>query len=113
MYAQEQWTAGRLTFQGALRYDRASSYFPEQTLAANRFLKSDIVIPRTVGVTGYNDLTPRGGLAWDVFGDGKTAVKINAGRYLQNAVAFELYTATNPLVGYPRQRDPHVDRRQQ
>ena len=29
-YAQEQWTLGRLTLQGALRYDHAWSYFPEQ-----------------------------------------------------------------------------------
>ena len=61
----------------------------------------DVLLPRTVGVTGYDDLTPRGGVAWDLFGDGKTAVKINGGRYLQNAVAFELYTATNPLTDIP------------
>ena len=101
VYVQEQWTAGRVTFQGALRYDRASSFFPEQRLEPNRFLDHDVVIPRTIGVTGYNDLTPRGGVAWDLFGDGKTAVKINGGRYLQNAVAYELYTATNPLTDIP------------
>ena len=101
VYAQEQWTAGRLTLQGAVRFDHASSYFPEQTIAANRFLHADVVVPRTVGVTGYNDLTPRGGVACDVFGDGKTAVKINAGRYLQNAVADALYTGTNPIGDIP------------
>ena len=31
LYVQEQWTLGRLTLQGALRFDRASSWFPEQT----------------------------------------------------------------------------------
>ena len=29
-YAQEQWTRGRMTLQGALRFDHAWSYFPEQ-----------------------------------------------------------------------------------
>ena len=101
VYGQEQWTIGRVTLQGAVRFDHASSYFPEQTIAANRFLKTAVVVPRTVGVTGFNDLTPRGGVAWDMFGNGKTAVKINAGRYLQNAVADQLYTATNPLGDIP------------
>src|SRR5687768_5232768 len=31
-YAQEQWTLGRLTLQGGIRYDRASSYFAPQTI---------------------------------------------------------------------------------
>jgi hypothetical protein len=100
-YVQEQWTAGRLTYQGALRYDYAYSYFPEQRIGPNRFLRNEVVIPRTKGVTGFKDLTPRGGVAWDLFGTGKTAVKINAGRYLQNAVADNLYSGTNPLGSIP------------
>ena len=100
-YVQEQWTTGRLTYQGALRYDYAHSYFPEQRIGVNRFLQNEVVIPRTKGVTGYRDLTPRGGVAWDLFGTGKTAVKINAGRYLQNAVADNLYSGTNPLGSIP------------
>ncbi len=101
VYVQEQWTSGRLTYQGALRYDYAHSYFPEQRIGANRFLQNELVIPRTTGVSGYHDLTPRGGVAWDVFGTGKTAVKINGGRYLQNAVADQLYSGTNPLGTIP------------
>jgi hypothetical protein len=101
VYVQEQWTAGRVTLQGALRYDYAWSYFPEQRIAANRFLQADVVVPRTEGVTGYHDLTPRGGFAWDLFGDGRTAVKINAGRYLQNAVGGNLYSGSNPLSDIP------------
>jgi hypothetical protein len=101
VYLQEQWTVGRITYQGALRYDYAYSYFPEQRLGANRFLQNDLTIPETKGVTGYHDLTPRGGIAWDLFGNHKTAVKLNAGRYLQNAVADTLYSGTNPLGNIP------------
>jgi len=101
LYVQEQWTSGRVTLQGALRYDYAWSYFPEQRIDANRFLPTAVVIPRTNGVTGYQDLTPRGGIAWDLFGDGRTALKINAGRYLQNAVGGNLYSGTNPLSDIP------------
>ena len=34
--------------------------------------------PETDGVTGYNDITPRMGFAYDLFGNGKTAVKGDA-----------------------------------
>jgi len=38
LFAQEQWTHGRLTLQGALRFDRASSWFPPQQEGPSRFL---------------------------------------------------------------------------
>ena len=37
------------------------------------------------GVDAYNDITPRVGVAYDVFGNGKTAVKFNLGHYLAPA----------------------------
>src|SRR5690606_20443530 len=54
--------------------------------------------PRTVSVEGYNDITTRWGGAWDVFGTGKTALKVNIGKYLQNATNDENYTANNPAA---------------
>lgn len=84
-YGQESWTLGRFTLQGALRYDRAWSYFPEVTVGPVRFLPEAITFPKTEGVTGYNDISPRGGLAWDVFGNSKTSVRLNVGKYLQAA----------------------------
>ncbi len=84
-YAQEQWTRGRMTLQGALRYDHAWSYFPEQTVGPVRFFPNAKTYPHTVGVEGYHDLWPRGGVAYDLFGNGKTSVKVNIGRYLEAA----------------------------
>jgi hypothetical protein len=49
-------------------------------------------------VKGYNDITPRVGVAYDVFGSGKTAVKVNIGRYLQAATIDENYWANNPAL---------------
>jgi len=98
LYAQEQWTLGRATVQGALRYDHAFSFFPAQTVGGQRFLPTVTHYPETQGVTGYNDLWPRGGIAYDLLGNGHTSLKFNFGRYLEAAQNGGLFTALNPTT---------------
>ncbi|HXD74037.1 MAG TPA: hypothetical protein VN628_09885, partial [Vicinamibacterales bacterium] len=95
-FAQDQKTMGRLTLQGAVRYDRAWSYFPAVTIDPQRFLPNGLSFPYTTGVNAYNDITPRAGAAIDTFGDGKTSIKINIGRYLQAAQNGLTYAAQRP-----------------
>jgi hypothetical protein len=100
IYVQDTWTVNKLTVQGALRWDRASSYAPVEgngTFGKTSFLNPQpITIQETEGVNAYNDLTPRVGVAYDVFGTGKTAVKLNWGKYLAYAANDSPYTSTNP-----------------
>ena len=70
VFAQERWTRGRLTMQGAVRFDRARSWFPAQQEGPSRFLPVPIIIPETPGVDSYKDITPRLGASYDVFGNG-------------------------------------------
>jgi len=101
LYAQDQWTVGRLTLQGAIRYDRAWSWAPADgngTTGTSRFNPKPIGFDRTVSVSGYNDITPRLGLAYDVFGKGRTALKVNFGRYVEAATADVIYSANNPAA---------------
>ena len=97
-YVQDQWTMGRLTLQGGLRYDHAWSWFPEQQIGPDRFLPVAIRFDRQPGVVGFHDLTPRGGMAYDVFGTGRTSLKVNAGKYLEPASNASRYNATNPMA---------------
>jgi hypothetical protein len=97
-YVQDQWTLGRMTLQGALRFDRNWSFSPEQSIPASAFLASPLVFPKTAGVNAYKDISPRGGIAYDVFGNGKTAVKINFGKYLEPTSNNNNYILSNPIT---------------
>ncbi|HET9270957.1 MAG TPA: TonB-dependent receptor, partial [Vicinamibacterales bacterium] len=100
-FAQDQWTMGRLTLQGGVRYDRAWSWAPAEgngTTQTSKFNPNPISFERTVSVRGYNDITPRFGVAYDLFGNGKTALKINGGKYLEAATGDVIYSANNPAV---------------
>jgi hypothetical protein len=101
-FVQDMWTRGRLTLQGALRYDRAWSYSPAglsgTTVAEPRLGLNAVTFPQTPSVDSFNDLTPRFGVAYDVFGTGKTAIKFSGGRYLGAATNGLAYTRNNPAV---------------
>jgi hypothetical protein len=100
-FAQDQWTIGRLTLQGGIRYDRAWSWAPAEgngTTQTSRFNPTPISFDKTVSVRGYNDVTPRFGIAYDLFGNGKTAIKVNGGKYLEAATGDVIYSSNNPAV---------------
>jgi hypothetical protein len=102
LFVQEQWTHRRLTVQAALRFDQSSSWFPEQQEGPSRFLPAAIVVPETRGVDGYKDLTPRVGVAYDLSGTGRTALKMNVGKYLDGVGVSGTYANTNPTLRMPQ-----------
>jgi hypothetical protein len=84
-----------------LRYDRAWSFTPADfngTELTSQFNAAPISFPRTPGVDSFNDITPRFGAAYDVFGNGKTAVKFNLGHYLDAATNDSEYTSNSPAA---------------
>jgi hypothetical protein len=98
-FIQDQWTVNRLTLQGALRYDHAYSWSPAEhngTTKTSRFNSAPIAFERTVSVRGYDDISPRVGVAYDLFGTGRTALKAHIGRYLAAATNDSTYIVNNP-----------------
>jgi hypothetical protein len=99
LFVQDTWTRGRMTLQGALRYDRAWSWSPAGKNGAtgtSALNPSPIVFDKLMSVDAYNDITPRFGVAYDLFGNGKTALKFTMGHYLDAATNDSAYTRNNP-----------------
>jgi hypothetical protein len=90
-YAQDTWTMNRLTLQGGLRFEYISSFYPEARFTRDRFLPQDLVFPAQGAGVGPKDLNPRVGAAYDLFGDGKTAVKFSLGRFPTPTNAYGVY----------------------
>jgi hypothetical protein len=82
IYAQDRWTVKRLTASLGLRWDYFNDYFPPQTVGPGPLTPlRQISFPETPSVN-WKDFSPRLGLAYDAFGDGKTAVKVSLNRYV-------------------------------
>ncbi len=64
----------------------------------SKFNPQPITFDRTVSVRGYNDITPRFGLAYDLFGNGRTAIKMQGGKYLEAATGRVIYSSNNPAA---------------
>jgi hypothetical protein len=106
VFLQDQWTHSRMTLQGALRWDYVYSWAPAEgngTDQTSRFTSTPIRFPETKSVTGYHDLSPRLGVAYDLFGNGKTALKGSVGRYLSAATADGIYSSQSPAGNFVRQ----------
>jgi hypothetical protein len=102
LFVEGQRTRDRVTVQGALRFDRARSWYPEQQQGPSRFLPTPIVMPASRGVDSYKDITPRMGLVYDVFGTGRTALKITLGKYLEGVGVSGHYANANPSLRMPQ-----------
>ena len=81
IYAQDQWTVRQLTLNLGVRYDFVREYAPAQRQEANIFVEARD-FPRLDNIPRFHDVSPRIGAAYDLFGNGRTAVKGSVGRFV-------------------------------
>ena len=81
IFVQDQWTFNRVTLNLGVRYDHLNAYTPESTRPAGFFFP-EITFPEQTNLPNWHDISPRMGMAWDLTGDGRTALKASLGRYV-------------------------------
>jgi hypothetical protein len=81
LYASDQWTLKRLTLSYGVRFDHFNAGTLAIDVPAGPFIGARHFAAQN-DIPNYKDITPRVGAAYDLFGNGKTAIKGSWGRYL-------------------------------
>jgi hypothetical protein len=93
IFAQDRWTVSRITMNLGLRYDWFIGETQESDVLASRINagqhfgkcpdgKNNPAAGCVGTVQDWKDISPRVGIAFDVFGDGRTAIKGSVARYV-------------------------------
>jgi hypothetical protein len=72
----------RLTLSGGLRFDYFNTYFPETPLGPGPLVPNRNFTVAQYDWYNWKDLSPRVAAVYDLFGNGRTAVRANMGRYV-------------------------------
>ena len=81
-FVQDKWTRGRVTLQGGIRLDWFSAYLPEQHVGPSVLTPNRNITFPEFNTLDWKDVTPKIGMAYDLTGDGKTALKLSVGKYV-------------------------------
>ncbi len=107
IYAQDRWSLGRVTLNLGIRYDQFIGESRESEVLPSRFgpgAKFGLCDDGRVDpgdlcagtVQNWKDISPRIGLAMDVFGNGRTALKTSWARYVAGQ-AIAVANQVNPI----------------
>jgi hypothetical protein len=101
-FIQDSWTIDRLTVSGGLRFDWFHPWVGEQVAPAGRWVP-ERHFDAINDLVAFTNVSPRISSTYDLFGDGRTAVKFSFGQYIaiQGNTAADNY---NPLGVVTNQR---------
>jgi carboxypeptidase family protein/TonB-dependent receptor-like protein len=103
LFVQDKWTLPRLTVTYGGRFDYFNASTPEQSTSGGRFMSPAAQAARqniaaVSCVPCWKDWSVRFGASYDLFGNGKTAVKTSIGKFLAQQ-ALGLASNVNPGGG--------------
>jgi hypothetical protein len=96
IYIQDGWTvSSRLTINAGLRWQMFRGILPAQSSAAGTFVGARSY-PTIDRVPDWSDFTPRLAMSYDLFGRGRTALKLNVSKYMSRTTAGSIVSLFNP-----------------
>ncbi len=97
-YVQDRWTINRLTLNAGLRYDWFKNSFPAQEVGPAPLAPArNFRFPETEGLS-LHDLNPKLSAAYDLTGNGRTALKVSFNRYVEQYTVAGLAGSRNPIL---------------
>ena len=84
VYAQDTWTLRRFTINAGIRWDYLNNTVEAQDAPGGTWI-GPRHFDQIKNVPNWKDFDPRLGIAYDLFGDGKTALKASLSRYVQTS----------------------------
>ena len=94
IFAQDSWTLRRLTLNAGVRFEYFNGKIEAQDIAAGRFAPNRH-FDEVPNFPNWFDVTPRLGIAYDLFGDARTAIKATFSRYM-----------AGQTLGFPQRYNP-------
>lgn len=95
VYVQDSWALNRFTINTGLRWEYLSHEVADQFSGQGRFVGERKVA--AIQMPTWKDFAPRFGVVYDVFGNGKTAIKAGFNRYNESRTT-QFATKYNPLA---------------
>jgi hypothetical protein len=97
LFAQDRWTLNRWTLSGGIRFDMFQSSFPEQHVGPAPLVPNRDITFAAQDNLDWKDISYRSAASWDIFGTGKTALKITLNKYLQSQGLNDLGIDPSPV----------------
>jgi hypothetical protein len=82
LFVQDQWSVSRVTLKGGIRYEYHRAFANEINAPAGQLGPPAATFPKADCLPCWHDITPRMAVAWDMFGNGRTAVKFSLDKYV-------------------------------
>jgi Carboxypeptidase regulatory-like domain len=98
LFAQDQWRIKRLTANLGLRFEMFTAGSPAQSFDANTQFGIPAQSYPAQRTVDWKDLDPRFGVAYDLFGNGRTALKMSIARSTLFDALGGMASKTNPAV---------------
>jgi len=97
IFVQDVYTLKRLTISPGVRFELFNTYVPAQAAPGGRFVPFR-QFDKIENLPNWRDVAPRFGAVYDLQGNGRTAIKVHIGKYMQAFSTVGFAAIYNPMV---------------